>query len=51
MAARERFEYIDRVPVKAWLGPRFPLHARGIGYLEYFRDPKTQLYHQLQNVK
>ena len=51
MEARDRFEYIDRVPVRAWLGPRFPLHVRGVGYLEYFSDPKTQLYHQLHNIK
>ena len=51
MEARDRFEYIDRVSVMALISPRFPLHVRGVGYLEYFRDPETQLYHQLQNIK
>ncbi|MFH0991715.1 MAG: uroporphyrinogen decarboxylase family protein [bacterium] len=46
-----RFAYFDRTPI--WLGieARYLLHARGITFAEYFSDPKTQLIHQLENLK
>ncbi|MDP7254554.1 MAG: uroporphyrinogen decarboxylase family protein [Planctomycetota bacterium] len=46
-----RFEYEERVPVIFGVGTRFVLHERGVGFLEYFSDPKTHLRHQLLNQK
>jgi len=49
--ARNKFSYVDRVPVLLGICTRYLLHARGVGYKEYFSDPKTHLYHQLHNLK
>lgn len=46
-----RFEFFDRVPVLLGIEPRYLLHARGISFKEYFSDAKTQLLHQLENIK
>jgi len=49
--AAMRFEWYDRVPVLLGLEARYALAERGVGWLEYFSDPKTQMYHQLLNQK
>ena len=46
-----RFEYFDRVPVLLGIEARYLLRERDIAFAEYFSDPKTQLIHQLENVK
>jgi len=46
-----RFEYVERVPVTSGVSARYVLHARGVGFLEYFSDPKTQIHHQLLNYQ
>ena len=42
---------IDRVPVLLGIEARYLLHQRGVTFAEYFSDPKTQLIHQLENIK
>ena len=46
-----RFEHFDRVPVLLGIEARYLLQERNITFAEYFSDPKTQLIHQLENVK
>ncbi len=51
LAARGEFRYVDRVPVTYCIAPRFfapPFHLR---YIDFFRDPETQFYWQLQFAK
>ncbi|MCL5102996.1 MAG: uroporphyrinogen decarboxylase family protein [Armatimonadetes bacterium] len=50
-AAFEKMRYLDRVPVLAWVGPRYFLDVRGVSYTEYFANPRDQVYHQLMNSK
>jgi len=46
-----RFEFPDRVPVLLGIEARYLLEERGVTFAEYFSDPKTQLIHQLENIK
>ena len=48
---QQRFDYEERVPVIFGASARFVLDGRGVGFMEYFADPKTQLRHQLLNLK
>lgn len=50
-AATAKFEAPDRVPVIFGVSTRYLLHARGVGFLEYFSDPATHLRHQLLNLQ
>ena len=45
------FSPVDRVPVLLGIEARYILHERGVTFAEYFSDPKTQLTHQLENIK
>jgi hypothetical protein len=51
MEAAYRFDWFDRVPVFLGIEARYLLHERGISFAEYFSDAKTQLMHQLENMK
>ena len=51
LEAAYRFAWIDRAPVLLGIETRYLLHERGITFAEYFSDPKTQLIHQLENLK
>lgn len=51
MEARNNFEIYDRVPAVAWIDARYPLHARGFTFEDYFKSPKAHIYHQLHNAK
>lgn len=51
MEAAYRFEWFDRAPVLLGIEARYLLHERGVTFAEYFSDPKTQLIHQLENLK
>lgn len=46
-----RFESPDRVPVLLGIEARYLLEEREVTFAEYFSDPKTQLIHQLENIK
>jgi hypothetical protein len=46
-----RFEFFDRVPVLLGIEARYLLQERGVSFAEYFSDVKTQLIHQLENIK
>jgi uroporphyrinogen-III decarboxylase len=46
-----QFSYFDRVPVLLGIEARYLLRERGITFAEYFSDPKTQLIHQIENIK
>ncbi len=46
-----RFEWFDRAPVLLGIEARYLLQERNVTFAEYFADPKTQLVHQLQNLK
>ncbi len=46
-----QFEFFDRVPVLLGIEARYILHERSITFSEYFSDPRTQLIHQLENIK
>ena len=45
------FEWFDRAPVLLGIEARYLLHQRGVTFAEYFSDPKTQVVHQLENIK
>jgi uroporphyrinogen-III decarboxylase len=51
MESAYRFKWFDRAPVFLGIEARYLLHERGITFAEYFVDPKTQLIHQLENLK
>lgn len=51
MEAAYRFEWFDRVPVFLGIEARYLLRERGVTFAEYFSDAKTQLIHQLENMK
>ena len=51
MLARERFEYVDRVPVLFCLAPRYFARVLGFAYGEFLTDVETQYYWQLQSAK
>lgn len=51
MEAAYRFEWFDRAPVLLGIEARYLLHERRVTFAEYFSDPKTQLVHQLENLK
>ena len=51
MEAAYKFEWFDRAPVLLGIEARYLLHERGVTFAEYFSDPKTQLIHQLENLK
>ena len=46
-----RFEYLDGVPVLLGIEARYILHERGVTFAEYFSSAKTQLIHQIENIK
>ena len=50
-AARQRFEYVDRVPVQLGIASRFWLHQFGRTWAEYASDPRTMLELQLRAHK
>jgi uroporphyrinogen-III decarboxylase len=45
------FGWYDRAPVLLGIEARYLLHERRVTFAEYFSDPKTQLVHQLENLK
>ena len=45
------FGWYDRAPVLLGIETRYLLHERNVTFAEYFSDPKTQLVHQLENLK
>ena len=49
--AAYRFGWTDRAPVFLGIEARYLLHERRVTFAEYFSDPKTQLIHQLENLK
>jgi uroporphyrinogen-III decarboxylase len=51
LEAAYRFEWFDRAPVLLGIEARYLLHERRVTFAEYFTDPKTQLIHQLENLK
>ena len=51
MAARERFQYTDRVPVGFCLVPRYFAPLFGMRYCDYFTDVETQFRMQLEFAK
>ncbi|HCA81297.1 MAG TPA: hypothetical protein DEP53_16330 [Bacteroidetes bacterium] len=51
LEAAYRFKWFDRAPVLLGIEARYLLHERGVTFAEYFKDPKTQLVHQLGNLK
>jgi len=51
MAARGCFDYHDRVPVSFCLAPRYFAPLFDLPYHEFFKDPDTQFYWQLQFAK
>ena len=51
LEAAYRFKWFDRAPVLLGIEARYLLHERGVTFAEYFTDPKTQLIHQLENLK
>ncbi len=51
MEARRRYEYIDRVPVGFCVEPRYFTPIFDMNYCEFFTDPATQFYWQLQFLK
>lgn len=51
MAARERFKYVDQVPVGFCLVPRYFAPVFGIPYQEIFKDAEAQYYWLLQFTK
>ncbi len=51
LEARGRFRYVDRVPVLYCVVPRFFAPLFGLRYLDFFRDPETHYYRQLQFAK
>ena len=51
MAARQRFEYHDRVPVSFCLAPRYFAPLFDLPYHEFFKDAETQFHWQLQFAK
>ena len=44
--ARNRFAYVDRVPVGFCLVPRYFAPLFGINYQEFFKDVESQYYWQ-----
>jgi len=51
MEAAYDFGWYDRAPVLLGIEARYLLHERGVTFAEYFSDPKTQFFHQLENLK
>jgi len=51
MEAAYGFGWYDRAPVLLGIETRYLLHERNVTFAEYFSDPKTQLVHQLENLK
>lgn len=51
LEAAYRFKWFDRAPVLLGIEARYLLYERGVTFAEYFKDPKTQLIHQLENLK
>lgn len=51
LEARNRFRYIDRVPVQFGVFPRFFAPLFHLRYLDFFKDVETQYYWQLQFAK
>lgn len=51
LEAARQFRYTDRTPVVLGIEARYTLRERGIGWDEYFSDPRTQMHHQLLNQK
>jgi uroporphyrinogen-III decarboxylase len=51
LAEAERFQAVERVPVVLSITTRYVLAQRGIGFEEYYRDPRSHLYHQLMNYQ
>jgi len=51
LEAAYRFAWHDRAPVLLGIETRYLLHERNVTFAEYFSDPKTQLVHQLENLK
>ena len=49
--AKEHFRYADRVPVAFCAVPRFFAPIFGLRYGDFFKDPETQFYWQLQFAK
>jgi len=48
---KEHFRYADRVPVAFCAVPRFFAPIFGLRYGDFFKDPETQFYWQLQFAK
>ena len=42
MAARQRFRYVDRVPVSYCVVPRYFAPIFGLRYIDFFKDAETQ---------
>jgi uroporphyrinogen-III decarboxylase len=51
LEAAYQFKWFDRAPVLLGIEARYVLHERGVTFAEYFSDPRTQLIHQLENIK
>lgn len=49
--AAYRFEWVDHAPVLLGIEARYLLAERNVTFAEYFSDPRTQLIHQLENLK
>ena len=49
--AAYQFEWYDRAPIILGIEARYVLRERGVSFAEYFSDPRTQLIHQLENIK
>lgn len=51
LEAREKFRYVDRVPVQYCVVPRYFAPLFNLRYLDFFKDVETHYYWQLQFVK
>jgi uroporphyrinogen-III decarboxylase len=51
LAAWAHFRYVDRVPVTYCIVPRFFAPLFHLRYIDFFKDPETQFYWQLQFAK
>ena len=51
MDARQKFQYVDRVPVNYCIVPRFFAPLFGLRYIDFFKDVETQYYWLLQFAK
>jgi uroporphyrinogen decarboxylase len=43
--------YLDQIPIQLGLQAAYYLELRNTSFLDYFRDAKSQVYHQLMNTK